>query len=63
MKSAGVNPVDTYVRSGAYHLTPSLPYCPGKDGAGIVEATGKEVTKFKVCTVLMLNVDFDCVIV
>jgi len=49
VKAAGVNPVDTYIRSGSYHRVPSLPYCPGNDGAGIVEAIGKEVTKFKVC--------------
>lgn len=48
VKSAGVNPVDTYVRSGSYQRLPSLPYCPGYDGAGIVEAIGKEVTKFQV---------------
>jgi len=49
VKSAGVNPVDTYIRAGAFHPVPSLPYCPGNDGAGIVEAIGEEVTKFKVC--------------
>jgi len=49
VKSAGVNPVDTYIRSGTYHRLPSLPYSPGNDGAGIVEAIGKEVTKVKVC--------------
>ena len=29
-------------------LVPTLPYCPGNDGAGIIEAIGKEVTKLKV---------------
>jgi len=48
VKSAGVNPVDTYIRSGIHVLVPTLPYCPGNDGAGIVEAVGKEVTKLKV---------------
>jgi len=48
VKCAGVNPVDTYIRSGTYTFIPSLPYTPGKDGAGVVEAIGKEVTKFKV---------------
>ncbi|MGE0495786.1 MAG: NADPH:quinone reductase [Vulcanimicrobiota bacterium] len=32
--AAGVNPVDTYIRAGAYAGLPELPYVPGKDGAG-----------------------------
>ncbi len=47
IKAAGVNPVDTYIRSGVYAQKPELPYTPGKDGAGIVEATGANVSKFK----------------
>jgi NADPH2:quinone reductase len=47
IKAAGVNPVDTYIRSGVYAQKPNLPYTPGKDGAGIVEKTGANVTKFK----------------
>ncbi|HEY0459932.1 MAG TPA: NADPH:quinone reductase [Pyrinomonadaceae bacterium] len=47
IKAAGVNPVDTYIRSGVYAQKPNLPYTPGKDGAGIVEKTGERVTKFK----------------
>jgi NADPH2:quinone reductase len=46
--AAGVNPVDTYLRSGIHAHAPKLPYTPGKDGAGIVEAVGNEVTKFKI---------------
>ena len=48
IKAAGVNPVDTYIRSGLYPTKPNLPYTPGKDGAGIVEAIGENVTKFAV---------------
>jgi NADPH2:quinone reductase len=40
VKAAGVNPVDTYIRSGGYAAKPALPYTPGIDGAGIVEALG-----------------------
>jgi NADPH2:quinone reductase len=47
IKAAGVNPVDTYVRSGTYAQKPALPYTPGKDAAGIVEKIGGNVTKFK----------------
>jgi NADPH:quinone reductase len=47
IKAAGVNPVDTYIRAGTYAQKPNLPYTPGKDGAGIVEKVGANVTKFK----------------
>jgi NADPH2:quinone reductase len=42
--AAGVNPFDTYMRTGTYAIKPSLPYTPGADGAGVVEATGEGVT-------------------
>ena len=45
--ASGVNPVDTYLRSGIHAHAPKLPYTPGKDGAGIVEAVGAEVASFK----------------
>ncbi len=38
LRAAGVNPSDTYIRAGAYALKPTLPYTPGKDAAGTVEA-------------------------
>jgi NADPH2:quinone reductase len=38
--AAGVNPVDTYIRSGAYGKLPALPYTPGMDGAGTIESLG-----------------------
>lgn len=47
IKAAGVNPVDTYLRTGNHAHAPKLPYTPGKDGAGIVESVGESVTKFK----------------
>jgi NADPH:quinone reductase len=45
--AAGVNPYDTYMRSGTYAVKPPLPYTPGSDGAGDVEAVGAGVIKFK----------------
>jgi NADPH:quinone reductase len=45
--AAGVNPVDTYIRSGAYAKKPALPYTPGSDAGGVVEAVGSGVTRFK----------------
>ena len=44
--AAGVNPVDTYMRAGAYPRKPTLPYTPGTDGAGTVEAIGNGVKRF-----------------
>lgn len=35
--AAGVNPYDTYMRTGNYAIRPALPYTPGADAAGIVE--------------------------
>jgi len=46
--AAGVNPVDTYIRSGTFSQLPSLPYTPGKDAAGVVEAVGPGVNGFKI---------------
>ena len=47
VKACGVNPVDTYIRSGAYAAKPALPYTPGSDLGGIVEAAGEGVTRLK----------------
>ncbi len=38
--AVGVNPVDTYIRSGTYARKPALPYTPGTDIAGTVVALG-----------------------
>jgi NADPH2:quinone reductase len=45
--AAGVNPFDTYMRAGTYAVKPKLPYTPGSDAAGVVEAVGDGVTKVK----------------
>jgi len=47
LKAVGVNPIENYVRTGTYALKPNLPYTPGADGAGVVQAVGAQVTKFK----------------
>ena len=43
--AAGINPVETYVRSGTYSILPKLPYTPGTDAAGIVQGVGRGVTR------------------
>jgi len=45
--SIGVNPVDTYLRSNTDNRGPKLPYTPGSDAAGVVEAVGANVTGVK----------------
>jgi NADPH:quinone reductase len=47
IKAAGVNPVETYIRAGSYPLKPELPYTPGTDGAGLIEAVGAGVKRVK----------------
>jgi NADPH2:quinone reductase len=47
VKAAGVNPADTYMRNGTYAIKPPLPYTPGMDGAGVVEAVGDGIVKVK----------------
>lgn len=45
--AVGINPVDTYVRTGNYATKPNLPYTPGTDAAGVVAAVGAGVKQFK----------------
>jgi NADPH2:quinone reductase len=45
--AVGVNPVETYIRAGAYARKPSLPYTPGSDAGGVVVSTGSGVTRVK----------------
>src|ERR1700726_999178 len=47
VRAAGVNPYDTYMRNGTYAVKPPLPYTPGSDAAGDVEAIGEGVSKVK----------------
>lgn len=46
VRAAGVNPVESYIRSAAYARKPDLPYTPGTDIGGVVEAAGSEVRRF-----------------
>ena len=50
--AAGINPVDTYIRSGGYARKPALPYTPGSDGAGVVHCVGDGVKQFKVSDII-----------
>jgi NADPH2:quinone reductase len=48
VRAAGVNPVDGYIRSGIHAVRPTLPYTPGMDAAGVVEAVGMNVRRVAV---------------
>jgi NADPH2:quinone reductase len=45
VRAAGVNPVDTYFRTGEYQV-PELPMIPGSDLAGEIDVVGDGVTEF-----------------
>ena len=46
--AAAVNPIDTYIRSGAVGIAQSFPYIVGCDLAGTVVGCGTDVTRFKI---------------
>ena len=48
VRACGVNFPDTLIIQGQYQFKPSLPFTPGSDIAGVVEAVGEGVTEFKV---------------
>ncbi len=48
LKAAGVNPIDTKVRTRGTFYPNSLPAILGCDGAGVVEAIGSAVQQFRV---------------
>ena len=45
--AAGVNPVESYIRSGAYAVKPNLPYTPGNDAGGVILKAGDGVQRVK----------------
>ncbi len=47
LEAVGVNPVDVYIATGNYGQRP-LPYTPGSDAAGIIEAVGNGVSRLEV---------------
>jgi NADPH2:quinone reductase len=46
--AVGVNPYETYMRSGAYAIKPDLPYIPGADAAGVIDQVGEGVSGWKI---------------
>jgi len=48
LMSAGVNPVDAYMREGSNGYGPILPFTPGMAGAGIIEDVGEGVIGYEI---------------
>ncbi len=42
-----VNPVDTYIRSGAYQVDMPFPFVIGRDMTGVVVECGRRVSRFR----------------
>jgi NADPH2:quinone reductase len=47
LRAVGVNPVDVYIRTGAYARKPALPFIPGSDAGGDIESVGANVKAYK----------------
>lgn len=58
-KAIGLNFIDCYVRSGLYPVN-DLPATIGKEGAGIVEAVGSEVSEFEVGQRVCIGIALGC---
>jgi NADPH2:quinone reductase len=46
--AVGLNFLDTYFRTGLYPAAGGLPFTPGSEAAGVVEAVGEDVSEVKV---------------
>ena len=47
VKAVAVNPIDTYIRSGAVAMNLTFPFVIGADLAGVVERCGPQATRFQ----------------
>ena len=48
VKAAGLNFPDVLMIQGKYQMQPDMPFIPGGECAGVVEAVGDKVSRFKV---------------
>ncbi|MGB0920570.1 MAG: NADPH:quinone oxidoreductase family protein [Alphaproteobacteria bacterium] len=55
MKAVSINYPDVLMVKGGYQFKPPLPFSPGMEGAGIVEAVGKDVTNIAIGDEVMVG--------
>ena len=55
LAAAGINPLDTKLRSKTIYYPDKLPAILGCDGAGVVDAVGSDVSRFKVGDAVYFN--------
>lgn len=60
MHAAAVNFPDLLTIQGKYQFRPSLPFVPGKEGAGVIAALGDGVTQVAVGDRVMVQVEYGC---
>lgn len=60
IKASALNHLDIWIRRGMPGVKLPLPLVPGSDGAGIVDAIGSGVKKFKKGDAIFLNPGFGC---
>lgn len=60
IKASALNHLDIWIRRGMPGLRLPLPLVPGSDGAGIVDAVGDGVKRFKKGEAVFLNPGFGC---
>jgi NADPH2:quinone reductase len=60
MRAAAVNFPDLLTVRGEYQFRPELPFVPGKEGAGVVEAVGEGVTRLSPGDRVMVQVEYGC---
>ncbi len=60
VKAASLNFPDLLVMSGKYQVLPELPFIPGKDAAGVVEAVGANVISLKIGDHVVAQVENGC---
>jgi NADPH2:quinone reductase len=60
MRAAAVNFPDLLTVRGDYQVRPDLPFVPGKEGAGVVEAVGPGVARVAPGDRVMVQVEYGC---
>lgn len=60
MRAGALNHLDVWTRRGLPGLDLEMPHIPGSDGAGVVESTGEDVTRFEPGDRVALTAGVNC---